>query len=100
MSLEFLNILCEEVRKNHPDEMNAQIYREILQTIIKEFKPEFGKGDYTIKQIKSVFRRKQLMNRYGEKSVNPKFYGRFEIAGSDGSIATLSKEEFKAGKPG
>ena len=82
------------------DEMTREIDREILETLISQFKPEFGKGEYTIKQIIRLFRRKQLMNRYGEKSINYNFYGTFEIAGSNGSILTLTTEEFRAGKPG
>jgi hypothetical protein len=64
--------------------------REILERIIHDFKPEIGVGDYTIKQIMGLFRRKQLMNRYGK----------FEISRSNGLFVTVTEEEYKAGKGG
>ncbi len=70
---------------------------KLLQSIISrelgEFEtndPEMVKGYYSIANIKEIFRKKQLLSRYGEQAINMEYY----------TIGYLTKEEFRAGKAG
>lgn len=79
-------------------ELEKLLNREL--GIIDFDNPEFLKGDYTIAKIKTFFRAKQLMSRYGKQTVNPNFYGKIEISQNNKPIKYLTEEEFKAGNPG
>lgn len=58
------------------EELTRLLQQEIEKAVFEE---SFGIGDYTIKQIIGLFKRKQLMNRYAKKHVNPKFYSKIKI---------------------
>jgi hypothetical protein len=67
------------------EEMSKEIDREILGRIIHDFKPEIGVGDYSIASFKKIFKSIQITKKFDKVISNYSF---------------LSKEEFKAGKPG
>ena len=79
----------------------VKLLSSILSRELGEFEtndPEMVKGHYSIANIKEIFRRKQILSRYGKKMVISDYY---TIVGNDPSTKTyLTKEEFRAGKAG
>jgi hypothetical protein len=75
------------------------ITKNIIDSIGKPKK--LGKGDFSMNDLKMQFsfiKKRKLLNRYGETTINIEYY--FELSGDGKPIRFLTDEEFRAGKPG